>query len=371
MKSICLALLGAWLPAAAHAAEPPLRINVAQALAHFRASAAADAQADIPRGTAGLLAELAEEPGSPYTDAQAYPRMLNAEWWPDFVQQVAPHLADGDQQLVESLVRQVGLTKARPGIDVMVSDQDAAIFRGTEAAANAIKAGIDPDIYWRARDLSGSRITVAAMEAVALQRLREAMVALPEDQWEARGIRRDVFTRYMQAVSPADLTTDDERYLAAVLLQDTLAGASPSAPGHGYPLGVPLRIARVAASYKDALGYFGGSLCQGTQPSPGMPRDMSAFQDHRPLCFIAATDRAVHAWYRREARLEHARIRIHDRQTSGVARALALLGAVMPLLDVAALVEFEEALWTDQAWSEAAADEEGSAVGRLMCRVRA
>lgn len=365
-------LLAACLfPIAATAAiPPPLPADIHRELVRFRADTG-----DVAQGTAGLLRALLESPSSPYSEPTAEPYLVNEIWWDDFVPQV-DH-GRGTEAVVNTLRWQLGLTKARPGKEIEVSPEQSIAFRGAEAAANAIKAGIDPDLFAKAWDMNPTHVTVAAHDAVALQIVREQMAAAPREAWPSLAIDPAVIDRYMRARNGGEILADDADYLSSVVSAAIQSGTSSTGADGTLQLPAAFRVARVAAAYKDALGYFGAEpYCIGGEPSPRLATGPGALDDNRPLCFVGATDRGVLAWYREESRLDLSGARIHENTKEGWSRALTILGIITPIMDLAAFVEFAEAAASEQALdlegsAGSAASEASQRLSRLMCEVRA
>lgn len=361
-RSLPLAIAVGLLPFTAIASTPDVIET------YVRSRASVETSPERFQDTPAFLAAFLAQPASPYSELIDTPTDINELWWIDFTSELLGR--DGDSEAALALLQKAaGLTKARPGIDVTVSTEDIATYRGAEAAAAAIKAGIDPDIYGKALDLNHPRITAAAGQAVALQILREHIRRYDADEREARGIRADVFARVMSAPNKYSVREDDDRYLGSLL---RMAVEQPYTQGDALP--TVYRVARTAASYKDRTGYFGSPLCTGSGAAQHMPTNyVDALADHRPLCFMAATDRAVHAWFREELRLEASGERIHENHHEGWARLLHWLGAVLTLADMASLLEFTNAaIAGDLVETGALAVEDGEAIAErnshLICK---
>jgi hypothetical protein len=331
VRRLGAALLAALLPAAALAAAPPNVYNE-----YAKARAASRSHATPFRGTPAFLAAYLKDPRSAYSELVEQPDDTNAVWWHDFADAVVPGATNPGAEALAALQQATGLTKARPGIDIAVTDAQAKAYRGREAAAGALKAGIDLGIFWKARDLNGRQITAAAAHAVAMQMIRDSSRATPQAEWEARGIQGDVLQRLLATSRPDTLREDDDRYLGAVL-NHAIAQSEVS------PTGLPTiyRVARVAAAYADARGYAGPRLCSnGTAPHPVMPTDLvTALEDHRPLCFAAATDRATHAWFRGQRRADIAGLNFNVHHHEGWQRLGHWLGAVLAITDLVTFFE--------------------------------
>ncbi|WP_369926296.1 hypothetical protein [Xanthomonas sp. NCPPB 2632] len=375
MKSLIgSALVAALYSTAAGAASPPATIDAYQVFlgAEIRHKGVDQA---LAADTATFAARFLENPSSPYSDLVESPRFTNAIWWPDYVHRVS---ADGNDDAVGALAAlqlQSGFTKGRPGREVHVTPEAQRAYRSREAAANAIKAGIDPDIFWQAFDMNGASITAAAGYALALQLLREQAAAHDPSDYGRRAIKPDVLSRYLRQTHPERLPESDLRYLSDLLrgaiqrrdapLEGTLAQRLPAA----------YRLARAAAAYADSKGYYSSrAYCAGDAPAPGQPTGPEALGFNRPLCFVAATDRGVQAWFRRQLRIEALKLRIHENTHHGFERFVHLLSTVLVLMDMVSFVEIADALVGDELAAEGTIDEDtaerlSDRANRLSCRI--
>lgn len=374
MKSFLGPALVAALLSTSASAEPPPSIDaygafLREQIHHVGLSRALDTD------TAQFVARFLETPNSPYSALIEQPMFTNTVWWNDYVDTLRPYGLDSADEALATLQWQGGFTKARPGHEVEVSDAAVRAYRGREAAANAIKAGIDPDIFWQARDMSGSAITAAAGYALALQLLREAMAMHDPADYDRAAIQPDVLTRYLRQTRPDRIPERDLRYLS-----DLLRGAIElrDVPVTGTPaqrLPAAYRLARVAAAYADSKGYYSSrAFCANDAPAPGQPLGPEALEADRPLCFIAATDRGVHAWFRRQLRIDALKLHIHENTHPGFAHLTHLLGTVLILMDLVSFVEIADALVADRLVVEGGLDDETAALAseradRLLCRI--
>jgi hypothetical protein len=93
---------------------------------------------------------------------------------------------------------------------------------------------------------------------------------------------------------------------------------------------------------------------------------------HQPLCFIAATDRAVQSWYRRELRQEEALL--HHRGHTESSPVMHLIIGVLAWVDVVSFIEIVEAVVAEDLVSigtldEADAEFAANRSTRLTCRI--
>lgn len=382
MKSFrWFALAACALPIAAQAHRPlTLHDDIHRAL--IRAMAQVDRYDSSSDGQPGgrtrrLLGQLLARPGELYSPLVKSPTFTNEVWWPGFVDTFTPQLQE--QDVLGGLQRQLGLTKARPGIDIAVTPGDVAAFRGREVAASARKAGIDIDIFNKVLDMHSPRVVEAAHDAVALQMLRDDMARVPREQWTAYGIDAESYQRYMKAGHAHELRQGDTLYLSS-LVATAVKTRGIALDASGEPqLPAAFRVARAAAAFKDRVGYYSGRpFCTGNAVHPDRPRDPSALDHNQPLCFIDATDRDVLRWFHHEARLEHRGLRIHENTHHSVERLTRILGILMPLMDLAAFVEVAEATATRELAESSAlpsaeveADAAESRAGALLCGIRA
>jgi hypothetical protein len=187
----------------------------------------------------------------------------------------------------------LGFTKARMGYDIHWLPAEL-YFPG---AANAVKAGVEPDIYAQALRLTGGGYpAIAANYAVAAQLLRAKLASTPRQRWTERGLRQDVIDHFVHADDATKLSDFDLHYLIQ-LLDGAMAGWDV---GHQSVYGLrelplPFRVGRIAAAYRERNPYDDPPCLANGRYDPAQA-GMGGF-DRRPLCFGDATDRAVHAWY--------------------------------------------------------------------------
>ncbi|HEY4293817.1 hypothetical protein [Luteibacter sp.] len=325
----------------------------------------------LNRSSASMARDMLVDPASPYSEVQPLPAFVNDLAWPAALESLPEQL--DDQQALDVIRWDLGMTRARPGVDIPVGAVHG--YRDRFVAASAIKADVDADIFWHMLDLTGFRhSTKAAYYATGMQVLRNQMGTTEPAQLAALGIDVDVFRRVMQARSLSYIADHDLRYLSALVQHRLIhwqAGGDASTGLRELPMA--FRIARVAAAYRDAEGYFVGSPCR-PDGSPaanvagtGMPGDP------RDLCFVAATDRAVHRWYLDEVRAQA--IPRRDRpEPNGLARLTGLLSLAFPLLEWVTAIEVVEAIIADDLVSAEALSVEDAEVASeradlISCRI--
>lgn len=321
---------------------------------------------------ASLIRAMLLDPSSPYSELQPAPFFMNDVAWATAVSSL-PGPPITDQQALDVMRWDLGLTKARPDIDVAVGSGEG--FRDRFVAASARKADVDPDIFWHMLTLTGYRhSTKAAYYAVAMQMLRRQMAEVPARRHAALGIDAATFQRVMQAYHLGQVPEHDLRYLSTLVQHRLIhwrVGGKASTGLRELP--VAFRIARVAAAYRDADGYFMGAPCTPDALPDKQVAGSGQPGDYRDLCLVAATDRAVHRWYLQEMRNE-ARLRPDRRHARSSQLLASLIAMVMPLFEMANILEVMEAAVADDLLAADAigVDEAEVAAERadlLTCRI--
>jgi hypothetical protein len=315
-------------------------VDVVSHLQRERVARLGGAEAFSPPEDA-LLNQLLTDPASPYSATVDEPTFTNDVEWPEILAGLPGNLST--VSTVAVLDWDLGLTRARPGRDVPSPDG----YRDPFVAASATKADVDADIFWHALDLTGFRHSArAATYAVGLQILRGQLLTTKPGRQAILGIDEQVFRRVM-AASYLDQVTDYDMQYLSTLVQHRLvhwqAGGRATTGLRALP--TAFRIARVAAAYRDAQGYLGDFPCDADARPLARHAGTGVEGDERALCFVAATDRAVHRWYMDEARRQAAWV--PEREHSGMERLAGFAAAVLALLDLAPLVELVEAVVAD------------------------
>lgn len=365
MSILRLAVLACLIPFPALASEAQDPEIYAAIVSHrIEHSGAAEA---FNGSTHAFLDDLLVTPASPFSDLKAEPSIVRSPWWKTMSDKLFPQADDPEARALRALQLQTGVTKARPGVDYPVEPHVAALYRGAYPAAQAIKAGVDPDIFWQARTLNGSQFAEAAGEAVALQILRDQIKRNDASAYTAMAIRPEVLARYMSVHNPDYVRDEDRHYLGGVL-RGALSSRLPSYASGGLPSGLPTiyRVARVAAAYSDAAGYANAPTCKATDlpiPEPG-----------KPFCFAAATDRSVRSWYHREVLWQEVR-HPQAKETTAFEKLVRLLSPALFLFDGVALLELaEEAIASELLADEAIVEEEAALTAEraenITCRIR-
>jgi hypothetical protein len=196
-------------------------------------------------------------------------------------------------------------------------------------------------------DLTGfPHSTRAASYAVAMQILREQIRSTAPGRRAVLGVDEAAFRRVMKASYLDEISHHDLQYLS-VLVQYRLIHWQPGGRSTNGLRALPtvFRVARVAAAYRDAQGYIGGFPCKPDATPRKNHAGTGTDGDERPLCFVAATDRAVHRWYVDEAHRQATRS--PPRETTGMQRLAGFAAVLLALLDLAPLVEVVEAVVAD------------------------
>ena len=311
-------------------------------------------------GTAALARDILVDPASPYSDTNRAPSLVNEPDW----QAVLDALADRVRSNTEALAVlywDMGMTKARPGIDIEVVPM-ASFRRDPFVAVAASKADVDADIFWHMLDVTGyAHSTKAAYYAVALQILRRQMQDIAPERQAALGVYADVFDRVMAARYDEEISEHDLRYLSSLVQHRLLhwrAGGRASTGLRELP--VAYRVARIAAAYRDAQGYVTGPPCHADGSPIAGVAGTGVDGDRRDLCFVAATDRAVHRWYVEEVREQSRPRRRHRSEAHSSFSVLMLLA--LPLLELVPALEFTEAVVADELVAADAIEAEDAAV---------
>jgi hypothetical protein len=380
MKSILrLACLTALLPSTAFAQTPSLRaepttVDVYREMVRSRVAAVGAANA-LAYDTRKFQSLFLENPDSPYSNLRDDPPLTNEVWWYDFVDGLSITSNDKNASALAMLQWQGGFTKARIGVDVAIDGAAISGYRNGYAAANAVKAGVDADIFLKAWDMNGRMTTIAAGHAVALQLLREQVKSNAPDTYAAHGIDPGVLDRYLKQYFPDQIGESDLNYLAEILRHAiSKRGFTVDSAGRRQ-LPAAYRVARVAAAYSDAAGYLNrNGYCAGNEPNSREPRGPEAEAYNRPLCFVAATDRAVQSWFRRQMRHEAALVKsAHASRDETATRLVNWFGTVLLLIDLAGFVEIGEAGLLGEMSTEGGLAEEEAAfaeerANQLTCR---
>jgi hypothetical protein len=208
----------------------------------------------------------------------------------------------------------LGFTKARMGYDIHWLP-DGLDHPG---GANAMKAGIEPDIYNRAFGLVGPGYpAIAGTYASAAQVLRAKLASTPRPRWKDLGLREDVIDHFVHAKDATTLSDFDLHYLIQFLDGEMATWDVGHRSAYGMrELPVVFRVGRAAAAYRERAGYSTNPCLDAYRYDPANA-GMGGL-DRRPLCFRDAIDRAVRTWYVRQ---------LNDELT--VARSLAQTGGDM------------------------------------------
>ncbi|NID04545.1 hypothetical protein HBF26_06590 [Luteibacter jiangsuensis] len=355
-KGACVAALVLAIPACSHAT----RITGIDVVSLMQRERIARMGPQWPEGygTASLMRDILVDPASPYSDTKASPDLLNELHWRATLDALGNRVAS-EREALEVLYWDLGVTKAPPQVGTEAAA--ARSFRDPFVAAGARKADVDADIFWHMLDVTGyAHSTKAAYYAVALQILRRQMQDIVPERRAALGVHADVFARVMAARQDEEMSPHDLRYLSALVQHRMLHWRPGGRASTGLrELPVAYRIARIAAAYRDARGYFTGPPCH-LDGSPVMrTAGTGAEGDRRDLCFAGATDRAVHRWYVEEVRFQAMPRPRRPPEHTSLFSAIALLA--LPLLEMAPVLEFVEAVVADELVAAEAIEAEDAA----------
>ncbi|TCV92022.1 hypothetical protein EC912_10813 [Luteibacter rhizovicinus] len=230
---------------------------------------------------------------------------------------------------IDAALWDYGSTKARLNDDIPLSALPSR-FTNVFAGASAVKAGIEPDIFFKALALTGEENhIVAANYAVAVQTLKELLDGAPAERHFALGLRKDILTRFLDTNGPQDLPDYDRFYLMRLLDGEMSRWKAGGLSAYGIrELPAVLRVARAAAAFRDLAPYDNGQPCN----ADGTFRSYIAGgggADLRPLCHVDATDRAVYAWYVRDYREQ-----IVSREPKGDSSTLFIDRMIGPMLNM-------------------------------------
>ncbi|MDQ0011042.1 hypothetical protein J2T07_003248 [Luteibacter jiangsuensis] len=339
-RGLCRAFIAALCLAAMECVATTAHVDVLSHLQRERIARLGAADA-LAHSNAAFVRQMLVEPASPYSDLIAEPAFTNDVEWAGLLERI-PGGPLTSHQALAVMQWDLGMTRARPGIDIDIKPG----YRDDFASASATKADVDPDIFWHVLDLTGySHSTKGAGYAVGLQILRRQLAETPEERRVALNVDPDVFGRIMQARHFDEVTEYDLGYVSALVQQRLVHWRVGGKASHGLrALPVAYRIARVAAAYRDLEGYHAGYPCDRAANAIAGTAGTGAAGDDRPLCFAAATDRAVHRWYLGEY-LRQSRVVPHHE--SGLAHFARLAGAILALVDIAGALEVVEALIAD------------------------
>lgn len=295
---MAIALFALAVPAMAHAnarvGPPPGDILAAWVKARLADTPAHDHLVD-DHGMTGDMVSTAS--GSIYTALRSHPYAFRGTVWTSAFSALAVQgTALTHAEATEALAWDLGMTNGYPGINDALhpASELGARWAGTQLA----KAGVTAEIARKALNLAGQgAYAVAANYAVAVQILVEKLACFEPSQWASLGLRQDVLQRFMLAETTADLRDYDMVYLMRLLqgeLSTWHAGSMTTSGRRELP--TALRVARVAAAYRDMQGYT-NDPCTDTGAARVVAGAAQPASGDTLLCLVAANDRAVLRWY--------------------------------------------------------------------------
>lgn len=249
-----------------------------------------------------VVSSLLVDPSSPYSAVADLPkRRLGGAPWGKALRQMKDEFDAPmtDDEAKRAVAWDLGLTNALPGLSA--GDQPVAFAGDTLVQASLIKAGVSVDIFLQSLSLFGKRhYAVAAYYAVAVQVLRDRIPALPAARRRASGVREMAVFRFLLADGLMDIVGSDWSYLSHMLESEMSGWHAGRVTIHGHrEIPVAFRVARVAAAYRQSLPYEGHPPCNANGTGDRAVAASRPYDATRELCLPHATDRAVHAWYRR------------------------------------------------------------------------
>jgi hypothetical protein len=246
---------------------------------------------------AGLTLDMVNAPLSIYTGIRAVPFGFRGTVW----NRVFATLVDRGTPLTratatEALAWDLGMTNGYPGVDD--ADHPAPDLGVPWAGTQLAKAAVSEGVARKALALAGQgSFAIAASYAVAAQILADKLACFEQAQWASLGLRVDVLQRFMLANSEADLRDYDLVYLVRLLqaeLSTFQAGEVTSAGRR--EISTALRVARVAAAYRDMQGYVEDPCTDRGRERPGVAA-IAPTENARNMCLVAATDRTLLTWH--------------------------------------------------------------------------
>ncbi|TCV92020.1 hypothetical protein EC912_10811 [Luteibacter rhizovicinus] len=286
----------AWMPISAIAQTPLVERDFVEVLMEETSALDGD---DVIELSDDYAAKLMLKTDSIYSDLRPVPNTPPSPAWATALIKARPWNPLSPEQGWAAFALRMGLTRARPLIEVRVdrgySDLDRLI------GASATKAAIDRDIFNTVLDMFDySKASIAANYAVGAQLLREMAARVDPSEHAGQNIRPEVLQRFMKHAHYSQISEEDGEYLLSVLDSEIRAfepGVSPSTQQPYIP--AHFRVARLAAAYYMKSGYMT------PRQSPCLPSGdenpghagLGMDIDAKEICFSAATDRATHAWF--------------------------------------------------------------------------
>lgn len=237
---------------------------------------------------------LAERDLLPMNDAERLAAQLLA---------TTGHVPD-QRELSQRKQRELGFTKSRPWIDV--DDFYGAPINTYRGVPSHLKAGVDAAVVVGVREMVGNGYpAIGALYAVAAQLLKEKLNTTTAAEQRRVGLRAEVLSG-MEVMPHAWRPTDFDLHYLAILLDGEMREWDIAEPHNASlpRLPTPLRIARMAAAYRDQQP-FDVDPCRNSREHDPATAGRGG-EDPRPLCFNDATDRAVYAWFVAELHSEMA-----------------------------------------------------------------
>ncbi|KAF1008194.1 MAG: hypothetical protein GAK28_01173 [Luteibacter sp.] len=290
---------------------------------------------------------LLVDPSSAYSDLRVIASEDLDESWHDAL---ARSGLDADVG-IEVYARRMGLTKARPQVDIVVDP--AYDHYDPLIGAQATKAAMDEDIFRQAVNYTGyHNSALAANYAVGAQILRDKLHRVPVDKHDDYNLRSDVLERFMHLATKDVIDDYDGDYLQRLLKSEMVEfrpGTSPSLGVQYIP--AQFRVARVAAAYHDQTGYFGGYPCLPSGRYNPSFAGTGKEGDSRALCFVDATDQDTYAWYQKQLadQIEGIKRYPDNIKESGLVKLLRPIAIISEAAGIGSFIHFSTGL---RAWGK-------------------
>ncbi|KAF1008191.1 MAG: hypothetical protein GAK28_01170 [Luteibacter sp.] len=258
---------------------------------------AVDADRDPLIADARLTNDIVLSPADIYTPVRSVPFSFRGVLWTHtFVDLLSDGYPFSRSTATQALAWDLGMTNGYPGAvdSAHLAPDLGARWAGTQLA----KAGVTEAIARKAIGLAGQgAYAVAANYAVAVQILVDKLACYEASEWPSLGLRDDIVQRFMAANALGELRDYDLIYLMRMLQAELSTWHAGEMNMYGRrELPTALRVARVAAAYRDMQGYAHDPCTQGGRHDRSVAATLPT-DTTKSMCLVDATDRSVLAWY--------------------------------------------------------------------------